>query len=443
MTGKAIILFILYAILTGTSLMDLEGQKNDQKDKTLSQPKTNSLPDKLKILTNNALKFVLKEEIGRLKINQEGLYEFKGNSEFDIRPPAQTIMALGIALSFDFYEAQTVGIPKIEVEQTFIRLTKSILKAHKANGGNWGNCWQCAHWAFYCGFGAWVSIDLLDTETRGDLEKMVIMEASRFNVDPPYCNDCTVDTKAEENAWNANVLSLAMAVTPEEQHAPWWRERASQWMLSAYARESDLKNDSVVDGKPVKDWISGWNMRPEGYVYNHHRVHPDYTAAALLNLWNPVVLALANQPDLGAAYWNMDIVYKHLVDYKWPSPPYKAPGGTTYRRDSTTLLATVYYPDGTDWTNNLVDNFFMFDILCSILGLDHLVEIPAIKWANVRADYMLWMQSRSNTGQLYIESDSLNFPPKESKAASMFSFAYITLQLGERINANKQKLKWE
>ena len=214
-------------------------------------------------------------------------------------------------------------------------------------------------------------------------------------------------------------------------------ERESkQWMLSAYARESDLEKNTIIDGKPINQWISGWNMHEDGYVFNHKRIHPDYTAAANINLWNPLVFALANQKGLQAAYWNMDYVYKQLVDYKWQSPPYDEPGGTIYRRDANTLHATVYYPNGTDWSVNLVDNFFLFDIQCSVMGLDNLVEISAAEWANTRADYMLWMQSRSTTGQLYTKGDNLNFPPKESKAASMFALARLTIMLEKEIGNN-------
>ncbi|MDO7172531.1 hypothetical protein [Mariniflexile sp. AS56] len=368
-----------------------------------------------------------------MKKDSLGLYIFNGVSEHSIRPPAQTVMALGIALSINIYDEKIVGISNIEAKEIQTNLIKSLLKEHKANGGKWGNCWQCAHWAFYSGFGAWLSLDLLDTETEEQLLKMIVMEANNFNKEPPYCNDCTNDTKAEENAWNANILTLALATMPKHENAKWWKERASQWMLSAYSRESDLSNNPIIDGKPINHWISGWNMHEDGYVYNHNRIHPYYTAAANINLWNPLVFTLANQKGLQAAYWNMSYVYKQLIDFKWQNPPYQAPGGTIYRRDSNTLHATVYYPNGTDWSVNLVDNFFMFDVQCSVMGLDNLVDISAVKWANTRADYMLWMQSRSTTGQLYTKEDNLNFPPKESKAASMFALARLTIMLKQDI----------
>jgi hypothetical protein len=393
---------------------------------------SDSLSVKIKTLTNTALKYVLHNEVDNLQTGGDGLYDFGGTHEYDIRPPAQAVMALGIAISLGIYDSLIVGKSLSEAKDIQVKLIESLVRKHIANGGSWGNCWQCAHWAFHAGAGAWLSWDLMDSATQGALTDMVVMEAGNFDTDPPYCNDCTDDSKAEENAWNANILAMALAMMPEHENAAWWKERASQWMISAYARESDLARDTVVDGKPVQDWITGWNMREEGYVYNHNRIHPDYTAAAEINLWNPVVFFLAGQIVPQAAFWNMDVVYKHLVDYEWSSPPFDAPGGTIYRRDSDSIYARVYYPQGTDWSANRIDAFFMIDIHAYAMGLDGTVSVPAIEWAKARTDYLLWMQSRSETGQLYIDSDNFNFPPKESMVASWFALSYLTLFLAEQ-----------
>ncbi|WP_157961130.1 hypothetical protein [Lutibacter citreus] len=432
---RSVIMIIVLSILSMFQ-MNVFGQIPPQWNRLNLEKTEDSLTLKINNLTNNALKFVLHNEINTLKKDSLGLYEFNGINEHSIRPPAQTVLALGIALSLDIYDEEIVGISNSEAKEIQKKLIKSLLKKHKANGGNWGNCWQCAHWAFYSGFGAWISIDLLDKETQLQLNKMIIMEADNFNKEPPYCNNCTNDTKAEENAWNANILSLALATMPKHENTKWWKDRASQWMLSAYARKSDLERKTIIDGKPINNWITGWNMHEDGYVYNHNRIHPDYTAAANINLWNPLVFALSKQKGLQAAFWNMDYIYKQLVEFEWKSPTYDAPGGTIYRKDANKLYATVYYPNGTDWSVNLVDNFFMFDIQCSIMGLDNLTETSAYEWANTRADYMLWMQSRSTTGQLYTKSDNLNFPPKESKAASMFALARLTIMLKNEIEIN-------
>ncbi|RJR19154.1 MAG: hypothetical protein C4582_10715 [Desulfobacteraceae bacterium] len=274
-------------------------------------------------------------------------------------------------------------------------------------------------------FGALLTPEILDGDTLSAVKRMVRHETSRFNRDPPYSNSDKKDSKAEENAWNANVLVLAQAMMPNISDLKWVRRRASQWLASAYSRPSDLINQRSVDGRPIAQWLGGYNMFEDGYVYNHGRIHPDYIAAIELQLWNVLFLSVVRQEIPQAADWNVDVAYRCLVDYEWTSPPFKTPGGTIYVDGE----AKVHYPQGTDWSPMRVDNFFALDVLVSVLGLDQKVSTKGDAWALLRADYMLKMQSREGTGQLFIPADQFNFAPKESFAALHFCYAYLALWL--------------
>ena len=63
------------------------------------------------------------------------------------------------------------------------------------------------------------------------------------------------DTKAEENAWNSMLLASAQAMMPNHPNVAKWRQKASEYQISAYSRQSDLTNSTLVDGKPAKDWL--------------------------------------------------------------------------------------------------------------------------------------------------------------------------------------------
>ena len=65
---------------------------------------------------------------------------------------------------------------------------------------------------------------------------------------------------------------------PNHPNAALWRQTASQWMVAAYSRQSDLANNKLVDGNPVKDYLSGYNVFNDGVPVNHGIVHPDYMA---------------------------------------------------------------------------------------------------------------------------------------------------------------------
>lgn len=61
---------------------------------------------------------------------------------------------------------------------------------------------------------------------------MMVHEADRFlNYKVPYYRDITGkilskgDTRAEENAWNSNILTIATAMMPEHNHYDGWMRK--------------------------------------------------------------------------------------------------------------------------------------------------------------------------------------------------------------------------
>jgi hypothetical protein len=106
------------------------------------------------------------------------------------------------------------------------------------------------------------------------------------------------DTKAEENSWNSMILQVAIAMMPAHSHAARWKEKCSELMVSAYSLKKDLENPLVLDGKPVKAWLKGYNVREDGAVINHGRgfVHPDYMVCITLQLRGYLTQSLAGRP---------------------------------------------------------------------------------------------------------------------------------------------------
>src|SRR5690606_29415372 len=86
----------------------------------------------------------------------------------EIRPPAQMVSALAVALSLrGVYDSSEIGVPIGEARRVLRRLIASLAEGHVANAeglgrpARWGNSWQSAHWAFFAGFGAFLLWDTL------------------------------------------------------------------------------------------------------------------------------------------------------------------------------------------------------------------------------------------------------------------------------------------
>ncbi|MBL8026080.1 MAG: hypothetical protein JNL74_06705 [Fibrobacteres bacterium] len=391
---------------------------------------------KTKNIVNNEAKYFLNQYMPFCTTNDSGLYVYPAGlcQQPKTRPAGNGAFILSALLATGSYDSTITGYSEAQVRLLLNKLIKSIAIRNPANGGSWydpdgynPNQWGDALFATTTGFAAWLTWNTLDTATQTLVARMVEFEANRFFYDPPYCNDCTDDTKAEENAWNAEIITLAVAMLPNHANVSRWKTSASKWLLSAYARESDLKRNTLVDGKLPREWITGWNMREQGYLYNHGILHPVYMACIDASLYCLLFQSFARQTVRQAGVYNFDVVYKCFVDYAFPAPPFNNPGGTIYKPGK----ANLYYPQGTDWSSARLDQSIEIDAFADLLpNVGNAVSIPASEWLKIRVDTIAWRQTRFTTGQQYApgEWDCGGESPwkhAEIMAGELFTFSYL------------------
>lgn len=354
-------------------------------------------------------------------------YRFENMKEHAIRPPASVAFGLAIALQTGTYDAIATAIPADHARARLARLVRSVARAHPSTKDHpgWGDQWQSALWAALAGQAAWFAWNELDDECRRLAVSMVEFEADRFirtGYTPPYWNGKGGDTKAEENAWNALVLQLAVAMMPEHPHAPAWRRICSELMISASATLGDWKtNETPVDGRPVRDWLKGYNLHDDYTLVNHNRIHTDYHVYISTPLWSYALLSLAGRPVPQAARFNADRVYRALQTREWPSPPHRRPGGTMYIPGR----AEVYYPQGTDWSAYRFDIFYRLDTCIDVLGLDAGLTHQAAEWIPLRAERLLAMQARHEDGRLFAPGEYETYKGCEQMATLNFAQALL------------------
>jgi hypothetical protein len=329
------------------------------------------------------------------------------NHEYVIRGPASAAWGLAVALKTGLFDEKRVGVSREELTRRTTWLIKGVAAIHKANpGGIWGDHWQSAMWTEHLGSAAWLMWDDLDEEARAMVYRMIVHEADRFiqsGYQVPYWNTKGGDTKAEENAWNTMSLQLAVAMFPSHPHVARWKTICSELMVSAYARESDMsRTDITLDGRTPKEWLQGYNLREDGTLVNHNRIHNDYMATiAALNMRAFTLCSLAEIAVPEACDFNFDVIYRAFVTLPFASPPYKPPGGTMYVPGK----AEQYYPEGTDWGAARCEVFYLMDIHAHLLGYDQDLPHKAQSWMRLRAQKMLAMQSRHADGRVFAEGE--------------------------------------
>jgi hypothetical protein len=381
------------------------------------------------------------------KDEQRQLFILKQYDEQGVRPAASVCYAVATALKVAELNENELGVPRQEAFNLVKKLIKGVVAAYKKNktdGKGWGYQWQSAHWATFAGQGAWIIWDDLDKETQTLVLTMITEEADRFivpNYRVPYWTspnghvNTPGDTKAEENAWNAGILMVALAMMPNHPHAKQWKQVCSELVVSAFAVKSDLQNNRIIDGKPVKEWLHGYNLRDDGMVDNHRRIHPDYTSAVTINTRTLLIQPLAGQPVFEGATLNFPLIYRTFVDRRWESPPYTAPGGTIYIPNQ----AEVYYPQGTDWSKYRFDIYYLLDVnayLCKP-ELSNELKNKAVDWLRLRADRIEKMQNRNQNGKMFLSGEFDNYSGCEQMTAWQLADAYLLFWLSSHHKKTK------
>jgi hypothetical protein len=260
---------------------------------------------------------------------------------------------------------------------------------------------------------------------------VVEFEANRF-IAPgyrvPYWNGRGGDTKAEENAWDSMIMHVACAMMPDHPNVLRWKQIGSKLMVSAYAGKADMLDETVVDGRPVREWLDGYNVRDDGVLVNHGFFHPDYMTCVKLKLRAVLTQSLVGAPVPEAAEFGAEKVFRIFVNRCWPSPPHKPPGGTIY----VPGRAEVYYPEGTDWFAGRVVVYYLLDVYADVLGWDPDNGKDAKYWMRLRAGRILQRQQQHVDRRVYGPGEFTRHAPREQDAAWGLADAFLLQWLRAR-----------
>ena len=101
---------------------------------------------------------------------------------------------------------------------------------------------------------------------------------------PPLSTGRFGSSFPESNAWRGCLLARALLAQPDAPHAERWREAMLLHFANSLTVPQDAQDDTVVDGKPMREWFLGANLHPHFALEHHGFFHPGYVNRAFLSL---------------------------------------------------------------------------------------------------------------------------------------------------------------
>lgn len=330
-----------------------------------------------------------------------------GFHEHDVRQNATVAFGLAVYAAY----APDPSKPVVRKAREDARaLVRYLSVTHRANflatggGAPWGDHWQSALWAAQAGDAAWHVWNILDDETRVMAARMIEHEADRFNERPPD-NGEWGDTKAEENAWNSQIMSLACSMFPRHPRAKLWRERAIVYMMNSFSTRADHSDSTIVDGRRVRDWVTTVCIHDDYTLENHRRVHPDYMGTISLLLRNAQFYRLGGQQCPDAAYHHVEDCFAVL-------------------QALTAANGSYFYINGQDWWPHRHDGpLFVGGLMSAVRknAAGAFMERSAL-------DMFRKMHSRFKDGSAY-HAKEYNYPNVEEEMIARYGDLYIAHRL--------------
>lgn len=235
------------------------------------------------------------------------------------------------------------------------QLVRYLTSSHRtgagqcADGEQWGLNWQSSWWASKLALGAHQVRHLLEPDDYTAIERLVLAEADR-QMRRLIPSGLAEDTKAEETAWDAEILAVALLLLPQSEHRDRWKSRIVEFSINTFSRPSDRNSMIVLDGITVGEACRSCNIHEDGSLENHGANHFCYVASPLLSKsWCSLALSMSSIPVPEAL--------AHNVEYVWRFA------------EPTFLTNRFAYLAGQDWARYTYGEYFILPALCFLASI--------------------------------------------------------------------------
>ncbi len=313
-----------------------------------------------------------------------GYLGWGGHGEKEILANIGMAHLYAVLITFGDYDERVTGVSRAEAIRRITGVVRYCGYTHFSgshacvDGDTWGGGWHDASWGAVLAHSVWLVWPLLDEPTQEMAARVIAAEADRFlTLSPP--SGKIDDTKAEENAWNSRAPAIAAVMFPEHPHAAEWRAACSRWMMNCLSVAADRDDPTIVDGRPVREWVTTENVHADFTLENHGIVYPVCMWASMVNLCQSAgyhVYARRDPPQ--AAFHHLRDVYD------------------VYKRLQTWEGLPAYVNGSDKFLHLQVVDIFLHSFFAQVLGDREAAHLEAVE-----LEILEKMQARFSDGRLY------------------------------------------
>jgi hypothetical protein len=176
-------------------------------------------------------------------------------------------------------------------------------------------------------------------------------------------------------------------------------------MINSFTTQADHADNSMVDGKRVRDWVTTTNIHSDFTLENHDRVHPDYLSTFSLNLRNALFYKLAGLKTPDATFHHvLDCfrVFEHL----------------------TATNGSLFYVNGQDWWPHRHELPMFVGGLTSVL----LRDANAARMERAGLESLKTLHARFENGRAF-DPREVNYPNVEEELMARYAELYLAHRL--------------
>ena len=350
------------------------------------------------------VKFIIREMLVKHLTYSESIYRSGGyfgngeSTEHGARTNADYALIYSFIYKYCNKQTLPMGITIGTIKEQALAAIRYSYKTHKTGTINctdshkWGLVWESSLWSASTAYASWLMQDYLTESDKKAVKTLIVAEAD-YNLSRIIPTSVNSDTKAEENGWDTNILSIAASMYPEEKNAQAWTLKCKQFAMNAYSVVADSYrkdiNKDLVDGKTISEWYIGANLFPDYALENHDFFHTSYLNIPIQEMSESLLAYKAVQNHLNPLF-SIPEALKHNVPEVW----------NTMLKELVLADGELAMPNGNDWSMYIYDQLATYSALASIYR-----DPDALMLESITLQYARMRQSTTQDGAFLLNPD--------------------------------------